>query len=230
MRNIRSLVLANSLHGFHIHAKDGPLGRIDDFYFNDESWKINHVVVDLGIWLPGKKVLLSPDILGNADWRKKFIEARTNKENIRTSPDADTILPVALQREREIVRTIAEDPFWPEASAGMHQYIPAYIGGDKTVDDPHVRSTRILKDSSIIDENLAYLGSVTDFLVDTETWQIRFMFLKTMDSRVFLVHPESVRSINVENRKITIRHPEDEKAEWQEYDPHYMAVLETVGQ
>jgi hypothetical protein len=29
----------------------------------------------------------------------------------------------------------------------------------------------------------------------------------------------------VETRKITIRHPDDMKAEWQEYDPHHMAML-----
>ena len=52
--------------------------------------------------------------------------------------------------------------------------------------------------------------------------------MKTMDSRVFLLNPESVISIDVENRKIMIRHPDDVQAEWQEYDPHYMAVLETV--
>ena len=226
MRNIKPLVLANSLHGFHVHAKDGPLGRIDDFYFNDESWKVDHVVVDLGSWLSDRKVLLSPDILGNADWRKKFLEAHTSKELIRTSPDADTVLPVALQAEREIVRSIAEDPFLPEASLGMHQYIPVRPEGEKPTDDPHLRSTRILKDISIIDENRAFQGSVTDFLVDTDT----FIFMKTMDSRVFLLNPESVISIDVENRKIMIRHPDDVQAEWQEYDPHYMAVLETAGE
>jgi hypothetical protein len=229
MRNIRPLVLANSLHGFHIHAQDGPLGRIDDFYFSDESWKINHVVIDLGTWLPGKKVLLLPDILGNADWRKKFIEARTNKALIRNSPDANTMLPVALQVEREIVRTIAEDPFLPEASWGMHQYVPEGIVGEKTTNDPHLRSTRILKDCPIIDEKHAYLGSVNDFLVDTGTWEVRFMFLKTNDSRVFLVDPTGVKSIDIENRKITIRHPDDIKAEWQEYDPHHMALLEILN-
>ncbi|MBN1129807.1 MAG: hypothetical protein JXA71_12510 [Chitinispirillaceae bacterium] len=227
MHNIRPLVLANSLHGFHIHAKDGSLGRIDDFYFNDESWKIHNVVVDLGNWLPGRKVLIVPDILGHADWRKKFIEARTTRELIRKSPGAETTPPVAIQKERDIVSTIAADPRLPEVSWGMHQNVPTPSESGKP-DDLHLRSTRILKDSSIIDENLAYRGSVSDFLVDTETWEIRFLFLKTMDSRVFLIHPASVIAFNVENRKITIRHPDDEKAEWQEYDPHHMAVLEML--
>lgn len=225
MHNLRPLVLANSLHGFHIHATDGPLGRIDDFYFNDGSWKIHHVVIDLGSWFPGKKVLLLPDILGHADWRRKFIAARTTRELIRRSPDARSTLPVALQKEREIRQSLIEDPFLPEASWGMHQYVPAPSEKENPA-DPHLRSTRILKDCSIVDERHAFLGSVTDFLVDTGTWEVRFLFMTTMDSRVFLVSPASVMAIDVENRKITIRHPDDEKSEWQEYDPHHMAVLE----
>lgn len=225
MSNVRPLVLANSLHGFHVHATDGPIGRIDDFYFSDESWKIRYAIVDLGKWLPGRRVLLQPDTLGHADWRKKFIEARTNKASIQKGPDAQTSPPVAVQKEREFLGVIATDPFVPEVSWGMHQYIPE-PSESKKPDDPHLRSTRILKDCSIVDESHTYLGNVNDFLVDTATWEIRFIFLKTMDSRIFLVSPSSVRAIDVETRKITIRHPDDMKAEWQEYDPHYMAMLE----
>lgn len=225
MRTIRPLVLANSLHGFHIHATDGPLGRVDDFYFSDDTWEIHHVVADLGGFLPGRKVLLLPDILGHADWRKKFIEARTSRELIRKSPDAETTPPVAVQKEREMAPLISGDPFLPEASWGMHQYVPG-PSGRSDPPDPHLRSTRILRGCSIIDERKMYLGYVDDFLVDTATWEVRFVFLKTMDSRVFLVDPGIVKSIDIENRKITIRHPDDIKAEWQEYDPHHMALLE----
>jgi hypothetical protein len=226
MYNIRPLVLANSLHGFHVHGTDGPVGRIDDFYFSDESWKIRHVVIDVGRWLPGRKVLVAPEILGHADWHNRFIEARTGRAQIRECPDAETIPSVAPKMQPGIYGIFAADPLVAEATWEMHQEMPA-PPEPKTQGDTHLRSTRILKDWSIIDDNHEYQGVVSDFLIDTGAWEIRFMFFKTlMDSRMFLVAPSSVSAVDIENMKVTIRHPDDMKADWQEYNPHYMTMLE----
>jgi hypothetical protein len=224
MQSIRPLILANSLHGFSIQASDGALGRIEDFYFNDQTWKIYYTVVDLGHWLPGRKVLLLPHLLGHADWRKKFIEARTTKEQIRNSPDFETKLPVGMQLERlKDQYIIQHDIFFPEAWWGMHQYVSS-----PSEDDPHLRSTMILKGCTVDSDDHTSVGSVLDFLIDTENWEIRFLLLKANDSRIFLTQPGIVQSINVANRIITVIHPDDEKKGWQEYDPNHMALLETV--
>jgi hypothetical protein len=225
MQNIRPLIMANSLRGFGIHAADGALGHIDDFYFNDQTWKIYHTVVDIGHWLPGRKVLLLPDLLGHADWRKKFIEARTTKEQIRNSPDSDTTLPVGLQIERMKEQFIMQEPFIPEALWGMHQSV-APPSSTEWKEDPHLRSTWILKGCAVESDDHKSVGSILDFLIDTEAWEIRFLLLKSEDSRIFLVQPGIVQSIDVANRAITVMHPDDEKKEWQEYDPHHMALLE----
>ena len=227
MKSIRPLILANSLRGFTIHAKDGPLGRIEDFFFNDQTWKIFRVAVDLGHWLPGRKVLLLPHLLGHADWRKKFIDARTTTEQIRNSPDMESALPVGLQIERDMTRFIMQqDTFVPEAWLGMHQYVEPHSPEQR--DDPHLRSTMILKGCAVESDGHKSVGSVLDFLIDTENWDIRFLLLKTGDSRVFLTQVGIVQSIDVANRKITILHPDDGIQDWQEYDPHYMALLETI--
>jgi hypothetical protein len=229
MATIRPLIMANSLHGFTIHAADGALGRIEDFYFNDQTWKIYHVVADLGNWLSDRKVLLLPELLGHADWRKKFIEARTTRELIRNSPDSDTILPVGLQIEKQKNFLIMQEPFIPEALWGMHQYVEPSPFGERK-EDPHLRSTRILKGCAIESDDHKSVGTILDFLIDTETWEIRFILLKADDSRVFLAQPGIVQSIDVANRIITITHPDDERKDWQEYDPHYMALLEIAQQ
>src|SRR5664279_4420981 len=115
MHSVKSLIMANSLHGFSIHALDGSLGHIEDFFFNDQAWSIRNVVVDLGTWLPGRKVLLLPDLLGHADWLKKFIETNSTKAAIENSPDWDTSLPVGLQSERQKYQFIMQqEPYAPE--------------------------------------------------------------------------------------------------------------------
>jgi uncharacterized protein YrrD len=39
------------LEGYAIHATDGAIGRVRDFYFDDESWVVRYFVVDTGAWL-----------------------------------------------------------------------------------------------------------------------------------------------------------------------------------
>ena len=39
------------LKGFTIRARDGDMGIVDQFYFDDESWAIRYLVVNTGDWL-----------------------------------------------------------------------------------------------------------------------------------------------------------------------------------
>jgi hypothetical protein len=227
MQNMRPLILANSLHGFTIHATDGALGRIDDFYFDDRAWNINHVVVDLGHWLPGRKVLLAPGLFGNADWRNKSIEVNATRKEIGSSPESRIDLSFARLADRARHLYLMHGAEIPGASRGSSLYIESASSAKAGGGEPRLRSMRSLKDGSIINESLAYVGKLADFLMDTRTWEIRFLFMKTLDDRVFLVEPDVVQSIDPDNRKITIRHPMAEKTEWQEYDSGHMAVMET---
>jgi hypothetical protein len=43
--------------GYHLHAKDGELGHVDDFLFDDLSWAIRYLVIDTSNWWIGKRVL-----------------------------------------------------------------------------------------------------------------------------------------------------------------------------
>ena len=55
-----------SLEGFSIGATDGTVGKVKDFYFDDEAWVIRYAVVNT-TWL-GREVLLSPYSMGRVDW------------------------------------------------------------------------------------------------------------------------------------------------------------------
>ena len=48
----------NSLIGYHMQATDGKIGKIEDFYLDDETWTIRYLVVKTGNWLSGRKVLI----------------------------------------------------------------------------------------------------------------------------------------------------------------------------
>ena len=48
----------SDLKGSKIKARDGEVGEVEDFYFDDDKWTIRYLVVDTGNWLPGGRVLI----------------------------------------------------------------------------------------------------------------------------------------------------------------------------
>jgi hypothetical protein len=49
--------------GYRIGARDRELGKVRDFYFDDRYWIVRYIVVDTRSWLPGRKVLVSPQVV-----------------------------------------------------------------------------------------------------------------------------------------------------------------------
>ena len=67
------------LEGYEIRATDGPIGHVEDFYFDDAAWVIRYLVVDTGTWLSGRKVLISPIAMGTRTGRKRCSPFRSPK-------------------------------------------------------------------------------------------------------------------------------------------------------
>ena len=55
-------MLMNTAHlkDLVIHAADGEIGTVGQFYFDDEAWAIRYPTVGTGGWLGGREVLISP--------------------------------------------------------------------------------------------------------------------------------------------------------------------------
>jgi hypothetical protein len=41
---------------YSIQAKDGDIGAISDFLFDEKNWMMRYIVVDTGNWLPGQGI------------------------------------------------------------------------------------------------------------------------------------------------------------------------------
>ncbi len=59
------------LYGNRLAARDGDIGHVQDFYFDDKTWVIRYLVADTGSWLTGRRVLISPHAFGDVDQEKK---------------------------------------------------------------------------------------------------------------------------------------------------------------
>src|SRR5689334_13252355 len=156
-----------ALEGARIHAIDGDIGHVEQFYFDDRNWRINYVVTNIGNWLHGKLVLMSPEAITsiNGD-REPIINVALTQEQVRRSLDAQTHRPVYLQQPHDYYLYL-----------GLPHYLN-FTGMSDPHSDPHLRSTKIVGRYHIMAVD-GEIGHLEGFVIDDETWTIRYAMADT---------------------------------------------------
>jgi hypothetical protein len=77
---------AKELSGYTLGARDGEIGKVSEFYFDDHNWTVRYLVADTGGWLSGRQVLISPYALDPADKGRKVIPVELTRAQIEKSP------------------------------------------------------------------------------------------------------------------------------------------------
>lgn len=80
---------AKEVIGYHVEASDGPIGHVEDFLFDEQSWAIRYVVMDTRNWWPGKHVVLSPQRFKSVSWAERTVSVDLTRDAIRESPEFD---------------------------------------------------------------------------------------------------------------------------------------------
>ena len=87
------------LEHYTIGATDGPIGQVEDFYFDDDGWAIRYLVVETGSWPDSRKVLVSPIAIHQPDWAGRTLPVSISQAQLRGCPDIDTARPGSRQHE-----------------------------------------------------------------------------------------------------------------------------------
>jgi hypothetical protein len=212
-------MLRNSkqLNGFVVRATDGELGTVDQVYFDDETWAIRYLTVELG-WLGGRRVLISPLSVIHLDWQTTRLDVALTKNQVERSPNIDTDKPISRQHEIAYSGYYGYPYYWGGAFLGgpanypggvampyqpSAEPIPARIGKDT---DSHLRSAKAVTGYHI--EALdGELGHVDGFIVDDETWSIRYMEVATRNwwpGKKVLVSPAWIDRMSWEDSKVYV--------------------------
>jgi uncharacterized protein YrrD len=89
------------LINWNLDATDGEIGKVEDFYFDDQTWAVKYLVVRTGGWLSGRKVLISPTVVIGNTWELGLFPVSITKDQVRDSPDINTDKPVSRQHEAD---------------------------------------------------------------------------------------------------------------------------------
>ena len=176
------------LNGFQLGARDGEIGRVKDLYFEDENWTVRYLIVDTNKWLPGRQVLISPFAVRNIREEDRVVDLDLTQNQIKASPSIDADKPVSRRYEMQYYAYYNWPYYWngpglwgPAAypRQGLRP-IPedqAYPMGEPK-GDPHLRSTDATRGYHIHARDHE-IGHVDDFVLDDESWVIRYLEVDT---------------------------------------------------
>jgi len=204
------------LYGEKLSAADGEVGHVKDFYFDDEYWAVRYVVVETGLWLPGRQVLISPHSFGNFYQNGDSLLVELSRKQIEKSPPVDAHKPVSRQYEEEFYRFYGLPNYWNgmELWGGASYPVappPTLLrsaghGGSSGNKDSHLRSSRSVVGYHIQARD-GPIGRVTDFMFDDKRWTIRHMVVETghwFSGKEIVISPSDIERISYEESMVNV--------------------------
>ncbi|HEX7064731.1 MAG TPA: PRC-barrel domain-containing protein, partial [Bacillales bacterium] len=216
---------------YKINAEDDELGKAEAFLFDDENWTIRYLVVDTRKWLPGRKVLISPISVKSVNHEEEQVSVRLTKEQVKESPDIDHEKPVSREQELRLNQFYGWGNYWNGPGIwGPAMYPPHLVEGnfvqpsletEKDSQESHLRSTSEVQNYEILAKD-GGIGHVESFLIDDETWKIRYMIIDTKDrvsGRKVLVAPAWVTDIRWSEQRIYVSFKREKVEKAPAYEP-----------
>ena len=195
------------MYGCRIQAIDGRIGKVEEFYFDDRDWTVRYLVVDTGDWLPGRRVLISPLSVGQPNPSDNSLPVGLTVEQVENSPIMGQDEPVSRQHRTQLHLYYGWPIDWDDAT--------------EEAGDPHLRSTKEVA-GYYIQARDDEVGHVEDFIVDDETWIMRWMVVDTrnwLPGRKVLVAPKWIQAVDWVERKVNVDLLRETIKNSPEYDP-----------
>lgn len=178
------LTNATFLKDLVIHATDGELGSVDEFYFDDETFGIRYLVVKTGSWLNSRYVLISPIAITSVDWTRRLLSVNLTKKQVEKSPDVNTQQPVSRQHEADYSAYYGYNYYW----GGPYLWGPVYRPADLGVPSPaslgkpsgdvHLRSSHSVNGYHVEAKD-GEIGHVGGYVIDDDSWSVAYFEVAT---------------------------------------------------
>jgi sporulation protein YlmC with PRC-barrel domain len=214
------LITAKTLEGYKLTHSDDEIGSVKEFYFDDYYWTIRYLVADTGNWLMGRQVLLSPYAVSNVIKEQHHITINLTKQQIESSPSLNSDKPVSQQFELDYYGYYGWPMYWGGSYMwGAYPYPYPRMEPDRErwdemtpADqewDPHLRSTREVTGYHIQATD-GEIGHIEDFIIDDETWAIRYLIVDTRNwgpGKKILLAPQWIDRVSWNEAKVFVNLP-----------------------
>jgi uncharacterized protein YrrD len=207
------------LINWNLDATDGEIGKVEDFYFDDQTWAVRYLVVKTGGWLSGRKVLISPTVVIGNNWDLGLFPVSITKDQVRNSPDINTDKPVSRQHEAELAvyyswQSTWGPGFYQGAAWGVIPSTPVVDpsalneadGATSAEEDFHLRSAQQVGGYHIHAKD-GDIGHIVDFIFDDQSWQISHLLIDThnwVGGEKIVLAVQHIKEIQWQNSKVVV--------------------------
>jgi uncharacterized protein YrrD len=203
---------ANWMKDYQLESKDGIIGKVREFYFDDRYWGVRYLVAETGSWLSDRRVLISPYALKDVIREKKLISVDLTMKQIEKSPSLNSDKPVSKQFEDDYFLYFGWPEYWGgEFMWGEYAAIERDVKKRKKMNGPggkkwdaHLRSTNDV-DGHTVQAADGELGHVVDFILDDEKWAVRYLVVDIgnwFPGKKVLISPKWIDRISFEESKV----------------------------
>lgn len=207
-----------SLTGYNMEATDGGIGKVEELYFEDNTWLIRYLILKTGNWVVYRKVLTAPQAIVKREARLGIFPINLTKEQIRISPNIGTDKRVSRQQDMQLYGHYARQRYggsgfyagvqqsWMVANINEKIMKEADPNDKRSDDDLNLRSTKKIMGYHIHASDGDF-GHVNDFIFDDANWQIIYLVIDTHNwfgGKQFLIETGTVKEIQLENSKVIV--------------------------
>ena len=208
------LYRANTLQGYRLRSLDGEIGKVEGFYFDDRHWTVRYLVADTGSWLLDQQVLISPHAVAKVDEASRCITIDLTRKQIADSPSLNDGTPVSRRFETIYYEYYGWQRYWnvayPLTTPTLENAPRSHVRQEPTqggeTADSDLRGTRDVRGHHIqaLDREI---GHVDDFILDSETWAIRYLVIDTRKwwpGKKILISPQWIDRVNWSESKVFV--------------------------
>lgn len=177
---------ASAINGYAIKASDGVIGTVADLKFQGADWTINWLEIETGGWLFGRRILIPTVALGQPDPEARQFHVNLTMRQIEEGPHPDTGERLSAVLEARLLE---------------HYGLPPGVGGGGAGPEgnrDHLNSIAAVTGNPV-EATDGNIGHAADFLIDTSTWQVRYLTIDTSDwweAGSVVISPGSITSID----------------------------------
>jgi len=189
------------LTGYKIAGDDGDIGRIRDFYFDDDTWTVRYVVADTGKWIPDRGVVISPDKIGQPDHNRQALPVTLSRKRIEQGPIIPQGLPISRSDESKLSKHFGWISYWPNAKEKPPSAVPIPVksgnGNGCETDGFQLRSAHGMIGYAL-EARDGQVGSVADLLMETADWGVCYIVVDVqnwMEGEQLLLAPHWLNSV-----------------------------------
>ncbi|MBZ0158171.1 MAG: hypothetical protein K8I29_18395 [Alphaproteobacteria bacterium] len=219
-----------SLAEYTVVSGDGDIGTVREFYFDDDIWAIRYLAVYADIWLPGRKLLISPLALKSTDWELPKLTVPFTKAELKATPVIGLDGPVTRRHQIDMYLYYGWLPYWLEEEYYDVSPPPRQVESKQSPDEEKAADPHLFGTSEMIEFRIEALdgdvGHIEDFIMDEDDWVIHYLVVALDDPnpeveshKSVLISTEWVQKIVRSEERVYVDLDRERVMSSPEYDP-----------